>query len=304
MKRKAIVIIMATIICLSLPITAFANEIVPDGWITQFAGQFTMNPDDILMVVPELSNDFDGRNYLVYVKPWADIYVTAEYLIVIDFIGSGTQSQGHTMTVVPSKDLALSFWDGSEHVFIEFRTITENVKEALKSNGASSWAIEAVYKAITLGLVPLHLQRDFSQPITRAEFAALAIQLYAIFGPVENPGRIEFIDTRDENVEKMAYLGVILGVGNNKFDPCANITREQAAVMLARLSYVMEHPFPQSTPTFADNAQISSWAIEAVGQMQASDIMGGTGNNNFSPSGDYTREQSIITVLRLFVILD
>jgi len=54
------------------------------------------------------------------------------------------------------------------------------------------------------------------------------------------------------------------------------------------------------TPTFADNEEISSWAFEAVGQMQASGIMGGIGNNMFSPSGEYTREQSVVTIMRLF----
>jgi len=56
---------------------------------------------------------------------------------------------------------------------------------------------------------------------------------------------------------------------------------------------------PLASATFADNAYISSWAIEAVGQVQGVDIMGGVGNNMFAPRGMYTREQSIITMLRL-----
>jgi len=52
--------------------------------------------------------------------------------------------------------------------------------------------------------------------------------------------------------------------------------------------------------TFADSGSVSSWASEAVGQMQATGIMNGVGNNMFSPKYPYTREQSIITVLRLY----
>jgi len=37
--------------------------------------------------------------------------------------------------------------------------------------------------------------------------------------------------------------------------------------------------------------------------VQAADIMGGVGNNIFSPHGTFTREQSIITILRLFEFL-
>ena len=74
--------------------------------------------------------------------------------------------------------------------------------------------------------------------------------------------------------------------------------------MLARLAYAIGQPLPTSAPTFADNNNISSWAIDSVGQIQAAGIMGGVGNNNFAPNGKYTREQSIITMLRLFEILN
>jgi len=114
---------------------------------------------------------------------------------------------------------------------------------------------------------------------------------------------MEFNDTADINVQKMGYLGIVTGVGNGNFAPDNTLTREQAAVMIARLAYAVGQPLPQVAPTFADNAAVSSWAVDAVGQVQAAGIMGGVGNNNFAPSGDYTREQSIITMLRLFDIL-
>ena len=65
----------------------------------------------------------------------------------------------------------------------------------------------------------------------------------------------------------MGYLGVVTDVGDGNFAPNQHLTHEQAAVMLARLANVIEQPLPPSAPTFADNNQISSWAIEAVGQM-------------------------------------
>ena len=40
-----------------------------------------------------------------------------------------------------------------------------------------------------------------------------------------------------------------------------------------------------------------------VGKMQASGVMGGTGNNRFSPKGNYTREQSICTMLSMLAYL-
>jgi len=168
----------------------------------------------------------------------------------------------------------------------------------------SPWAVGYVSAAIAAGLVPQHLQSNYTQATTRAEFTALAVALYETTTGRTIRGRTTFNDTVDLNVQRAGYLGIVNGVGNGNFNPNGQLTREQAAVMLARLANVIGQPLPQSAPTFADNAQISSWAFDAVGQAQAVGIMGGVGDNRFAPSGDYTREQSIVTILRLFELLN
>ncbi|MCL2217885.1 MAG: S-layer homology domain-containing protein [Defluviitaleaceae bacterium] len=155
-------------------------------------------------------------------------------------------------------------------------------------------------RSVGLGLVPENLQSAYGQATTRAEFAALGVALYETVTGRTIAGRMTFSDTNDINVQKMGYLGVVTGVGGGNFNPSGNLNREQAAVMLSRLANVIGQPLPPSAPTFADNAQISSWALDSVGQIQATGIMGGVGNNQFAPQGDYTREQSIITILRLY----
>ena len=164
----------------------------------------------------------------------------------------------------------------------------------------SSWAAEQVNAAIAAGLVPDALQRGYTAPATRAQFCALATALYETVTGSEVTARAEFSDTDDVNVQKMAGLGVVLGAGDGTFDPDGTLTREQAATMLSRLASVMGRPLPQGTPTFSDSAAIASWAAEAVGQMQESGIMGGTGDGAFTPQGSYTVEQSILTALRLY----
>ena len=163
----------------------------------------------------------------------------------------------------------------------------------------SEWAVEQVNAAIAAGLVPQNLQSNYTAATTRAEFAALAVRLY------ENQrgeirGRVTFADTNDVNVQKAAYIGVVLGVGNNRFAPNETLTREQAAVMLARLADAIGRPLPNNAPTFVDNHLIADWALAATGRVQAVGIMGGVGNNRFAPQDTYTREQSIVTIMRLF----
>ena len=167
----------------------------------------------------------------------------------------------------------------------------------------SPWAAAYVARAVELQLVPAYLNSAFTQATTRAEFAHLAVVLYESQRG-EITGRSTFADTDDVTVQKAAYIGVVQGVGDGRFNPAGTLTREQAATMLARLAYAIGNPLPEQAATFADNNAVSSWAIDAVGQVQAAGIMGGVGDNMFSPRGSYTREQSIVTMLRLFDFVD
>ena len=167
----------------------------------------------------------------------------------------------------------------------------------------SAWALEAVDRAIAAGLLPEALQSKYTTATTRAEFCALAVALYENVVGSEISGRMEFDDTSDVNVQKMASLEVVNGIGDNKFGPENKLTREQAATMLSRLANAIGKPLAAQAPAFNDNSAISSWAFGAAGQMQTTGIMGGVGDNTFAPQADYTREQSIATMMRLFDIV-
>ena len=178
-----------------------------------------------------------------------------------------------------------------------------NAVEPTLTEKPSSWAEAEVSAAVDAGLVPDYLRYDFTYPSTRAEFCALAVQVYESVTGAEITERKKFDDTNSVDVGKMAALGVVNGVGDNKFAPNDSLTREQAATMLSRLAEVLEKPLPNQPSSFADNDSISTWAIDSVGQVQVTGIMGGVGNNTFSPKGAYTREQSIMTMLRLYRVV-
>lgn len=163
----------------------------------------------------------------------------------------------------------------------------------------SSWAAGQLSQAAVAGIVPDSFESRYTQAATRAEFCALAVRLYEKATGETITQRATFSDTTDFNVQKMAGLGVVNGVGGGKFDPGGTLTREQAATILARLAEAMGHPLPQAAPAFSDSAAIASWAAAGVGQVQAAGIMEGNGSA-FIPQSAYTREQCILTVLRLY----
>ena len=177
---------------------------------------------------------------------------------------------------------------------------------AITEDTPSPWSQDTVERAGDLGLLPAPFRYGFRRATTRAEFAAISITLYEHFGePVT--GRITFTDTDDINVEKAAYLGIVTGVGNNRFDPYSPITLEQAAVVLSRLSEVMGQQLPfwcrETYPVEFEfliyYLNISLWAVTSVAQIYFTGIMIGIGDR-FDPRGAYTREQSIVSIMRIF----
>ena len=166
----------------------------------------------------------------------------------------------------------------------------------------AGWAKVFVDRAIAERLLPAELQSAYDQPITRREFCLLSDALYTKVkgGAAPVDATVTFTDTTDPAILRMASAKVVNGVGNELFDPNGQLTREQAATMLSRLAAALGKPLTDSAPTFDDNGSVAGWASAAVGQMQLSGIMSGTGNNQFSPQQSYTREQSVVTIVRMY----
>lgn len=95
---------------------------------------------------------------------------------------------------------------------------------------------------------------------------------------------------------------IVQGVGNNRFDPDSQITREQMAVMMVGYAKATSYKLPVSrqTVTFADDAKISSWAKEAIKAIQQTGVVEGKDNNQFDPAGNATRAEAS-AILRRFV---
>lgn len=168
----------------------------------------------------------------------------------------------------------------------------------------SVWAAELVNEAVTAGIVPEIFQAGYQTATTRAEFCALAVQVYETVTGTQVEGRVTFNDTDDVNVQKAVALGVASGRGEGKFDPDSPLTREQAAVMLSQLADALGKSLEKTEASFADNDQTSGWAAGFVGGIAKAGIMSGVGDNKFAPQASYTHEQSVITALKLFKLVN
>lgn len=171
----------------------------------------------------------------------------------------------------------------------------------------SSWAQEFVSTAEDKGFLPDDVLGDnYTQNITRAQFAALAVQTYETLTRSAVPHRlVSFADCSNNVAVIKAYnLGLLAGYNSAPttsgiyIGPNDPISREQAATMLARLAEALGHPMTAADQLpFTDT--ISQWAADFVSKVYNAGVMAGTSSTTFSASAPYTIEQSIITMVRI-----
>lgn len=164
-----------------------------------------------------------------------------------------------------------------------------------------------VQQAALHGYVPPELLGDYNIPITRLEFAHLAVSFFSVVTetPVsELPTEYVFSDTDNGYVAAASGLGIINGRSETVFAPDDGITRQEAAVMMTNTLAVCGEIFAnEKAAKYADLDTVAAWAAPAVGIMQSKKIMTGTDDRHFSPLDDYTREQAIISFERMYRLI-
>lgn len=168
---------------------------------------------------------------------------------------------------------------------------------------SSPWAKDSIKAALTKGFVPLNLQNNYTDNITRAEFCLMAIKFVEYktgksIDTIMMEGNVSrntesFIDTSHTSILAAYALNIVSGY-NNKFSPNSVISREQAAVMIRNTCEVLGFDISNSpTSVFTDIGSAEFWAVEAINFCYANRIMNGS-NNKFGPKSTFSREQSII----------
>jgi len=173
-------------------------------------------------------------------------------------------------------------------------------------NKASSWAVPELEKAEEYGLITDKIREDMSSPITREEFAEIAVKLYekSTGTTAATAAASTFKDTKNPEVLKAFNLKIVNGTDTRKslFSPNQLINREQIAAMMFRAVKAINPGGDFSlagAPAFKDERYISDWALESVKFMSANGFMVGS-DGRFDPKGNCTREMAVIIAERVF----
>lgn len=205
-------------------------------------------------------------------------------------------------------------WFDPQNAYLSLSHHTTSVPTSSAKNIPSDWAQTEIREAIFTGLAPYNLQSVYQNEISREEFCQLMIALIeqrtdqpianylAAKGlTINNP----FSDTNSSEVVAAHALGIVNGTSATTFNPNGVLSRQEAATMLYRAGKLLGMAAAQGEH-FSDAGQFASWAEEGIAfvsgtidPITGNKVMGGTGGGNFSPDGKYTREQAIVTALRL-----
>lgn len=171
------------------------------------------------------------------------------------------------------------------------------------------WYHEGVDYAVAHGLMN-GVGKGAFEPDSSMTRAMLVTVLWRYAGSPAG-GVNSFTDVPDGNcwyteaVSWAAANGIVQGVGNDKFDPDSNITREQMAAILFR--YAAMSGFDTSArgnlDQYPDQGNVSGYAREALAWANAEGLIRGTDNGNgiiLDPRGSATRAQ-VATIIMRFI---
>lgn len=150
-------------------------------------------------------------------------------------------------------------------------------------------------------------------PTTRGEFATLLVKGLSI--PVNSDGNRTFVDLEPgahsatwdyDSIETAARAGIVTGLADGVFGPDKPLTREQAAVMIARalklkLANNDSKLDAALAKTFSDAGSIEKYAGPSVMAVYKAKIMEGSASSlpgqkkpmmKFNPSGNMTRAEA------------
>ena len=180
-------------------------------------------------------------------------------------------------------------------------TVTFVWDNPFKDVKSGDWWYNAVQYVHLNGLMAGTGTTTFSPTATLTRAQAVQV-LYNLEGQPTVTGKNTFTDVASNHwgIKAITWAsenGVVAGVGNNKFDPDVNVSREQFAQMMYNYATYKKYNTSASADLtkFPDDDTVSSWATKALAWANAEGLINGTeedGTVILAPNGTANRAQA------------
>lgn len=240
------------------------EELISDGTIEKLIAKYDLNKAD------------DGN---------AD--VSYEYIVL-----KTTVTDTKNDLEIPKKEE----WNGTDDVVLEGKESATTVP------APSEWAAKDIDYALAVGITDYGKDYLYKENITREEFCELIYNLIVLASDeITAPITDSFTDTKNDKILMLNGLGIINGKSATEFAPNDYLTREEAATIIVRM---VNKVFPMAVTEmwfeYDDINEVSEWASDSIQTISNLGFMNGVGNNNFAPKDNYTTEQAIATLVRVY----
>lgn len=170
-------------------------------------------------------------------------------------------------------------------------------KHTLNVKNYDAWAVDFIHKADSLGLVTESMREDMKAATSRLEFVEALIKAIEYKKTIKDYENEVVSDTSSIAVKKAYKLKLLTYNEVKTFGPDRKITREEVAVILDKLTSVIkfEDKF-ENKLTYNDASQ---WALASIDSVVKKGLLLGDNKQRFNPKKNMTRQEVLVTVLRL-----
>ena len=168
------------------------------------------------------------------------------------------------------------------------------------------WAKEAIEYLAARGVISGPGDGTFrpNDNVTRAEFIKMLMMALEL---EDEEAVCTFSDVNEgawyyKPIATAQKLGIVKGKGDGTFGVNDEILRQDMTVMTYRTEQLLDIDLDDdvNVEPFTDEAEISSYAKEAVTAMQRAGIINGIGDGSFAPKNSVTRAEAAVIIYRLF----
>lgn len=342
MKKRVLSLLMLLVLLCTMVVPAFAayspGSIAGTSWYGQYTGWQNSEANPVQRYMNMTIKSCDGNGNIageakvttVEGQGVEMVWVNYQFKGTFNFSTGAFVMQGtKILSQSSNQNWNLSRFSGTLRGDNISGLVDNNSNRQFSFGLVSEWAKDEITDADYYGLIPETLQgKDLSKPVTRAEFSAVAVQLYeTLTGRQTQSYGTPFYDIYGhvdrDSIEKAYALNITNGVTTTQFDPNSNITREQLATMLCRTikkykfedwSMATDHLYYLDTSgvkKYSDDADIYEYAKPSVYYMTKMGIIKGMGDGTFAPKAvtpeqvangyaTATREQALVMSLRVY----
>lgn len=199
----------------------------------------------------------------------------------------------------------LGLMDNLSHVTAPTPTPTPGTGLPFTDVPADRWSYPYIKQLYDAGVVSGTSATTFEPTanVTRAQFVTMIAGLAGADVSGYASGPFDDVQTGSwyaPYVNWAAASGIVSGTSATTFDPAAEISRQDMAVMLYNYAQQAGVQLEQTTVTpFTDEGSIAAYALPAVQALHSAGVISGMPDGSFQPQATTTREQACVVLCAL-----